>query len=128
MGLSGALSGIVLHWEMFLVFGFVHNIDNEPMCESLTRSDGSSFSFANKKTDKVSICDTDKIYLLCVVINESVTIKITRGKAWQAKPRSVTVWCVHFLGSQTVDADGEVRPVGGSDSVSMRSALWGSEL
>ena len=60
---------------MFLVFGFVHNIDNEPTCESLTRSDGSSFSFANKKTDKVSICDTDKIFLLCVVINESVTIK-----------------------------------------------------
>ena len=93
VGLSGALSGIVLHWEMFLVFGFVHNVDNEPMCESLTRSDGSSFSFANKKTDKVSICDTDKIYLLCVVINESVTIKKTRGKAWQAKPRCVAVWC-----------------------------------
>ena len=93
VGLSGSVSGIILHQEIFLVFGFIHNVDNEAACESLTRSDGSSFSFANKKTDKVSICDTDKIYLLCVVINESVTIKKTRGKAWQAKPRCVAVWC-----------------------------------
>ena len=83
---------------MFLDFGFVHNIDNELMCESLTRSDGSSFSFAIKKTDKVSICDTDKNYLLRVVINESVTIKKTRGKAWQAKPRCVAARCAQSLG------------------------------
>lgn len=48
VGLSGALSGIILHAEIFLDFGFANNIDNERLCESLTRSDGSSFSFANK--------------------------------------------------------------------------------
>ena len=41
---------------------------------------GLLFVLPIRKTDKVSICDTYKNYLLRVVINESVTIKKSVGK------------------------------------------------
>ena len=52
VGASAQVCSNVLHLEIFLVLGDVRNIDNEPRCASLTRSDSSSLSFAKKKTNK----------------------------------------------------------------------------
>ena len=52
VGASAQVCSNVLHLEKFLVLGDVRNIDNEPRCASLTRSDSSSLSFAKKKTNK----------------------------------------------------------------------------